>query len=134
MGKLRSMGRAAWYVYSLLCIFFIGVIVVDLLLIWGLGFQHGIILYVNNFGEGFSEQLEFLSMVPWIVVTAIRTVEDAARFEKPKIRLTKEEWAVFRQWLSQTQAARENRERRASDLKEQMKSLQDELDDLETKH
>jgi len=99
MSKLAEIGRMIWFFYSLLCIVFIGVIVADLLLIWGVGITNGVTLYVNNFGEGFQEQLELLSLIPWITVTFIRTFEDAAQPSKKRVRLTAQEWAAFKKWL-----------------------------------
>ncbi len=133
MGRLRSAARVAWYVYSLLSIFFIAVIIVDLLLIWGLGFSNGVIIYVNKQGEGFSEQLQILSVVPWIAVTAIRTLEDAVKLEKPKVRLTKEEWTVFKEWLAQTQAVRRSQERMRSETDGPPSAPQTEPEKLEEK-
>jgi hypothetical protein len=98
--RLRALARMFWYFYSILCILFIGVIIADLLLVWGVGFSHGVTLYVNNFGEGFEEQLELLSVIPWITITFFRTVEDAARPGRKKLSLTKEELALFRKWVA----------------------------------
>lgn len=98
MPKLRSVARAIWYGYSLLCVLFLGVIVADLLLIWRVGFQAGVLIYVNKLGEGYIEQIQIMSVVPWIAVTAVKTVQDAISLEKPKTRLTREEWAAFREW------------------------------------
>jgi len=89
-----------WYFYSLLSILFIGVILADFLLVWGVGFSDGVTIYVNSFGEGFQEQLELLSVVPWITITFFRTVEDAARPSQKKVKLTADELALFRKWVA----------------------------------
>jgi hypothetical protein len=99
LGKALDVARFVWYVYSVLCVLFIGVILADLLLVWGVGFSDGVTLYVNKLGEGFQEQIELLSTVPWIVVTFFRTVEDAVRPGMMRVRMTSEEWASFKKWL-----------------------------------
>jgi len=99
LGSLYAIARALWYFYSVLCVLFVGVLVADFLLVWGIGFSRGVTLYVNHFGEGLQEQLELLSLVPWITVTFIRTVEDAIQPTRKRIKLTAEEWVAFRKWL-----------------------------------
>jgi hypothetical protein len=106
-----------WYFYSILCILFIAILVVDLLLIWGVGFSGGVTIYVNNFGEGFGEQLEFLSLVPWITITLLRTMEDAAQPSKKKIRLTTTEWAAFKKWLVESRGSPDSSKRAAQEHK-----------------
>jgi len=98
---LTAAGRLVWDFYSVLSILFIGVIIADLLLVWGVGFTNGVTLYVNRFGEGLQEQVELLSVIPWITVTFFRTVEDAARPSRKRVSLTADELALFRRWVAE---------------------------------
>jgi hypothetical protein len=89
-----------WYFYSVMSILFIGVLIADLLLIWGVGYTQGVLVYVNQGGEGFQEQLEFLSVVPWVTITFFRTFEDALQPSTKNVRMTADEWKAFRQWFN----------------------------------
>jgi len=100
MAKAVVIARMLWLFYSLLCVLFVGVLIADLLLVWAIGAPNGVTLYVNRFGEGFQEQLQLLSLVPWITVTFIRTLEDAAQPNRKNMKLTVQEWAAFKKWIT----------------------------------
>ena len=106
-GRLNAAARLVWDVYSLVCVLFIAVIIVNLLLVWGIGYADGVTLYVNNLGEGVQEQLEILSLVPWVTVTFFRTIEDTARPGRKHVRVTAEERSALRKWLAEKRRQKE---------------------------
>jgi hypothetical protein len=72
--KLRRAAGVIWLYYSAVsCLFLIG-LVIDLLYVWSAAYAQGVTIYVNNAGEGNTEMIIFLSLLPWLAVTLGRTL------------------------------------------------------------
>lgn len=83
-----------WLYYSAVsCLFLIGLII-DLLYIWSTAYANGVTIYVNNFGEGNTEMIIFVSLLPWLTVTLGRTL---TRIEPSRGR----RWLAAENWKAE---------------------------------
>lgn len=67
--KLRTVAEVVWLYYSAVSGLFLIGLIVDLLYIWSTAYSNGVLIYVNEFGEGHFEMLIFASVLPWLAIT-----------------------------------------------------------------
>jgi hypothetical protein len=92
--RLRRAGETIWLYYSSVSVLFLIGLVIDLLYIWWTAYSNGVLIYVNDFGEGHPEMIMFVSVLPWLAVTLGRTL---TRIEPSRGR----RWRAAENWKAE---------------------------------